>query len=70
VLSVPLKRVLDSLGNAEHRWESEPVRVRIGIHAGEPVVTDNLYAGLDVHRAAQASCQAMPRGDASPIGAA
>jgi predicted ATPase len=38
---------------AEHAWESEPIRVRIGIHVGEPVISDNLYAGLDVHRAAR-----------------
>jgi predicted ATPase/class 3 adenylate cyclase len=30
-----------------------PIRVRIGVHTGEPVVTDDLYAGLDVHRAAR-----------------
>ena len=30
-----------------------PVRVRIGIHTGEPVVTDEGYVGLDVHRAAR-----------------
>ncbi len=37
----------------EHEWESEPVRVRIGLHTGEPVQADGLYAGLDVHRAAR-----------------
>jgi predicted ATPase/class 3 adenylate cyclase len=38
---------------AEHTWEVEPLRVRIGIHTGEPLVTGRLYAGLDVHRAAR-----------------
>ena len=38
---------------AEHDWESEPIRVRMGIHTGEPIVSGNLYAGLDVHRAAR-----------------
>ena len=38
---------------AEHDWPSEPIRVRIGLHTGEPVVVDDLYAGLDVHRAAR-----------------
>jgi predicted ATPase/class 3 adenylate cyclase len=30
-----------------------PVRVRIGIHTGEPFVTDEGYVGVDVHRAAR-----------------
>lgn len=30
-----------------------PVRVRIGIHTGEPLVTDEGYVGMDVHRAAR-----------------
>ncbi len=38
---------------ASHRWEHEPIRVRIGLHSGEPVQADGLYAGLDVHRAAR-----------------
>jgi predicted ATPase/class 3 adenylate cyclase len=38
---------------AEHDWESKSIRVRIGIHTGEPVVNEDLYAGLDVHRAAR-----------------
>ena len=38
---------------AEHAWEVAPIRVRIGIHTGEPLVTGSLYAGLDVHRAAR-----------------
>ncbi len=29
------------------------VRVRMGVHTGEPVVTDEGYVGLDVHRAAR-----------------
>src|SRR5213076_3309435 len=30
-----------------------PVRVRMGLHTGEPVVTDEGYVGVDVHRAAR-----------------
>ena len=30
-----------------------PVRVRIGIHTGEPTVTEEGYVGIDVHRAAR-----------------
>ena len=37
---------------------SGPVRVRIGIHTGEPIVTDEGYVGLDVHRAARIAAAA------------
>ena len=30
-----------------------PVRVRMGLHTGEPLQTDEGYAGIDVHRAAR-----------------
>jgi predicted ATPase len=30
-----------------------PVRVRMGLHTGEPLVTDEGYGGIDVHRAAR-----------------
>jgi predicted ATPase/class 3 adenylate cyclase len=40
-------------GLAAHVWGGEPIRVRIGIHTGEPLVHEGLYAGLDVHRAAR-----------------
>src|SRR5206468_2819735 len=30
-----------------------PLRVRIGVHTGEPLVTEEGYVGLDVHRAAR-----------------
>jgi predicted ATPase/class 3 adenylate cyclase len=35
-----------------------PVRVRIGIHTGEPLVTDEGYVGVDVHRAARIAAAA------------
>ncbi len=39
---------------AAHRWpDGVRVRVRLGIHTGEPTVTATGYAGLDVHRAAR-----------------
>jgi class 3 adenylate cyclase len=30
-----------------------PVRVRMGIHTGDPIVTEDGYVGVDVHRAAR-----------------
>ena len=36
-----------------YEWGTRPIRVRIGLHTGEPVLTDGLYAGLDVHHAAR-----------------
>jgi predicted ATPase len=32
---------------------SGPIRVRMGVHTGEPLVTDEGYVGIDVHRAAR-----------------
>jgi class 3 adenylate cyclase/CheY-like chemotaxis protein len=43
---------------AEHKWPSGvELRVRMGIHTGEPNIRDETYFGLDVHRAARI-CQA------------
>jgi len=33
--------------------ESGPIRVRMGLHTGEPLVTEEGYVGIDVHRAAR-----------------
>jgi predicted ATPase/class 3 adenylate cyclase len=39
---------------AAHRWSDGVVlRVRMGIHTGEPILVADDYAGLDVHRAAR-----------------
>jgi predicted ATPase/class 3 adenylate cyclase len=40
-------------GDAQDALSNGPVRVRIGIHTGEPVVTEEGYVGADVHRAAR-----------------
>ena len=37
----------------DHTWASHAIRVRMGLHTGEPVQSNGLYAGLDVHRAAR-----------------
>ena len=47
--AVQAQRVL-----ASHSWpEGQIVRVRMGIHTGEGVVSGDTYVGLDVHRAAR-----------------
>jgi hypothetical protein len=38
--------------------ECSPIRVRMGIHTGEPIVTDEGYVGIDVHRAARIAAAA------------
>jgi predicted ATPase len=52
---VAFARASDALAAAREAQAAlnGPVRVRIGIHTGEPVVTDEGYVGIDVHRAAR-----------------
>ena len=39
---------------AQHTWpEGVEVRLRIGLHTGEPLVAEEGYVGMDVHRAAR-----------------
>ncbi len=40
-------------GDIQLALSDGPVRVRIGVHTGEPVATDEGYVGTDVHRAAR-----------------
>jgi predicted ATPase/class 3 adenylate cyclase len=53
---VAFARATDALAAATAGQEAlapGPIRVRMGVHTGEPVVTDEGYVGLDVHRAAR-----------------
>jgi len=53
---VAFAKASDALAAAEAAREAlaeGPIRVRIGLHTGEPLVTDEGYVGLDVHRAAR-----------------
>jgi predicted ATPase/class 3 adenylate cyclase len=55
-LFVAFARAVDAVAAARAAQEGladGPVRVRMGLHTGEPVVTDEGYVGMDVHRAAR-----------------
>jgi predicted ATPase/class 3 adenylate cyclase len=43
---------------ARDALDGGPIRVRMGLHTGEPIVTDEGYVGLDVHRAARIAAAA------------
>src|SRR5438552_2895935 len=53
---VAFKRAKDAVAAAREAQQAlvrTPTRVRMGLHTGEPVVTDEGYVGIDVHRAAR-----------------
>jgi class 3 adenylate cyclase len=52
---VAFGRASDALAAAREAQASlsGPVRVRMGVHTGEPLVTAEGYVGIDVHRAAR-----------------
>jgi predicted ATPase/class 3 adenylate cyclase len=43
---------------AQRALETGPIRVRMGIHTGEPLLTQEGYVGIDVHRAARIAASA------------
>jgi predicted ATPase/class 3 adenylate cyclase len=47
------KQALSAAAEAQAALGEGPVRVRIGVHTGEPIVTREGYVGADVHRAAR-----------------
>src|SRR5947199_4324539 len=58
---VAFGRAGDALAAAREGQEAlaeGPIRVRMGVHTGEPIVTEEGYAGLDVHRAARIAAAA------------
>jgi predicted ATPase/class 3 adenylate cyclase len=53
---VAFTRAVDAVAaaaEAQRRLAGGPVRVRMGLHTGEPDLTDEGYVGMDVHRAAR-----------------
>jgi DNA-binding NarL/FixJ family response regulator/class 3 adenylate cyclase len=46
--------ILSQRAHAEHAWPGDvAVKVRMGLHTGEPALDDGDYVGLDLHRAAR-----------------
>src|SRR5256886_9915947 len=52
------KDALVAAVEAQRGLANGPIRVRMGLHTGEPVVTDEGYVGIDVHRAARIAAAA------------
>jgi predicted ATPase len=53
---VAFGRATDALAaaaQAQRSLEPGPIRVRIGVHTGEPALTDEGYVGMDVHKGAR-----------------
>jgi predicted ATPase len=44
---------LAAAAEAREALAAGPIRVRMGLHTGEPLLTDEGYVGIDVHRAAR-----------------
>ena len=58
---VAFSRAADAVAAADEArrgLEGGAIRVRMGVHTGEPVVTDEGYVGMDVHRAARVAAAA------------
>jgi predicted ATPase/class 3 adenylate cyclase len=49
---------LEAAAQITERLAGRPIRVRIGLHTGTPLRTDEGYAGTDVHRAARIAASA------------
>jgi predicted ATPase/class 3 adenylate cyclase len=47
------KNAVMAAGDGQRALMGGPLRVRMGVHTGEPLLTDEGYAGMDVHRAAR-----------------
>jgi DNA-binding NarL/FixJ family response regulator len=53
------RRAVDAVSDAQRAFAAHPwpdgvdLRVRMGLHTGEPTIRDGAYYGLDVHRAAR-----------------
>jgi predicted ATPase/class 3 adenylate cyclase len=58
---VAFPRAVDAVAaamEAQTALDPGPIRVRMGLHTGEPLVTEQGYVGMDVHRAARIAASA------------
>jgi predicted ATPase/class 3 adenylate cyclase len=46
-------QALDAAAEGRQALERGPIRVRVGIHTGTPLLTEEGYVGMDVHRASR-----------------
>jgi class 3 adenylate cyclase len=51
-------KAIAAAAEAQRALAAGPIRVRMGLHTGEPLVTDEGYVGMDVHRAARIAASA------------
>jgi predicted ATPase/class 3 adenylate cyclase len=52
------RNAVGAAAEAQRVLDGGAIRVRMGIHTGEPIVTDEGYVGIDVHRAARIAAAA------------
>src|SRR5215210_4131368 len=55
------REAVTAAAEAQRALDEGPIRVRMGLHTGEPIVTEEGYVGLDVHRAARIASAAHGR---------
>ena len=53
VVFVRATDAVTAAAEAQEALEGGPIKVRMGLHTGEPVLIDDDYIGIDVHRAAR-----------------
>jgi class 3 adenylate cyclase len=47
------REAVEAAAETQAALTEHPLRVRMGLHTGEPLVVDNQYTGIDVHRASR-----------------
>jgi predicted ATPase len=52
------REAIAAAAEAQRALAAGPIRVRMGLHTGEPLVTEEGYVGMDVHRAARIAASA------------